>query len=183
MNPATRTKTEIFKASLRNGFQFSFGYDTSTETYKVVAFCIEEKHGNATSLVKVFSLGENTWRNIQCFPAPPLHWFHRKKNDGVYLSGTINWLALHNHYNSNYHFRWDYDRATIEQYVIVSLDLSTETYTQLSLPRGFDVVPRVQPKLVVMMDCLFLGHDFKNTHFVIWKMMDFGVQESWIQLF
>jgi len=52
----------------------------------------------------------------------------------------------------------------------------------LLLPRGFDEVPRVQPTVVVLMGCLCFGHDFKGSHFVIWKMKDFEVQESWIQL-
>jgi hypothetical protein len=33
------------------------------------------------------------------------------------------------------------------------------------------------------MNCLCFCHDFEKTHFVIWQMKDFGVQESWIQLF
>jgi hypothetical protein len=33
------------------------------------------------------------------------------------------------------------------------------------------------------MDCLCFCHDFEETHFVIWQMKDFGVEDSWIQLF
>jgi len=72
---------------------------------------------------------------------------------------------------------------TIEQYVILSLDLSTETHTQLLLPQGFDKVPRNPPKLMVLTDCLCFCLDFEETHFIIRKMKDFGVQESWIQLY
>jgi len=36
--------------------------------------------------------------------------------------------------------------------------------------------------LGVLTDSLSFGHDFKGSHFVIWKMKDFGIQESWIQL-
>jgi hypothetical protein len=68
--------------------------------------------------------------------------------------------------------------------VILSLDLSTETYTQLLPPPGFDNVLEYHlPKIVVLMDCLCFCHDFEKTHFVIWQMKDFGVQESWIRLF
>jgi hypothetical protein len=67
--------------------------------------------------------------------------------------------------------------------MIVSLDLSTETYTQFLLPSGFDEVPHFQPTLHVLMDFLCFSHDFKRTEFVIWQMKEFGVQESWTQLF
>jgi hypothetical protein len=39
------------------------------------------------------------------------------------------------------------------------------------------------PKLVVLMDYLCFCHDFEETYFVIWQMKNFGIQESWIQLF
>jgi hypothetical protein len=44
-------------------------------------------------------------------------------------------------------------------------------------------VPSHPPKLAVLMGCLCFCHDFEETHFVIWQMKNFGVQESWIQLF
>ncbi|GAU20754.1 hypothetical protein TSUD_239480 [Trifolium subterraneum] len=181
-NPATRTRSKRISTSLRNDFKFAFGYDNSTETYKTVAFRVDLEGGNAKSEVKVFTLGNKYPIDIQCFPVIPLYWFHRGKNNGVYLSGTINWLALSNYFFSNYDFG-NHSMITVEQYVIVSLDLSTESYSQLLLPRGFDKVPCVQPMIVVLMDSVCFGHDFKRTHFVIWQMKDFGVQESWIQLF
>jgi len=33
----------------------------------------------------------------------------------------------------------------------------------------------------MLMDCLCFSHRFRGTNFVIWKMMEFGVQESWNQ--
>jgi len=39
------------------------------------------------------------------------------------------------------------------------------------------------PKLSVLNDYLCFFHDFKQTHFVIWQMKEFGVQESWTRLF
>ncbi|XP_045831661.1 uncharacterized protein LOC123923062 [Trifolium pratense] len=101
------------------------------------------------------------------------------ENDGVhYLNGTINWIAVRDDININGSVS-----LTVDQFVILSLDLSTETYTELLLPQRFDKVPRYPPKLVVLMDCLCFCHDFQKIHFVIWQMKDFGVQESWIQLF
>jgi len=42
-------------------------------------------------------------------------------------------------------------------------------------------VPPVEPSVIVLMDCLCFSHHFKETHFVLWRMMEFGVQESWSQ--
>jgi F-box interacting protein len=94
------------------------------------------------------------------------------RNNSVYLSGTINWLALTPHNGSG-----------LEQYVILSLDLSTEKYTQLLLSWDFDRESSFRPAIAVLMDHLCFCHDFDEFHFVIWQMEDFGVQESWIQLF
>jgi F-box interacting protein len=177
-NPAMRTKSDefaIFSAddSYGDEYMFSFGYDNSTQTYKVVASNVLKSGCNVKSEVKVFSLGDNSWRDLPCFPFIPLYLSSDKVNDnGLHLNGTINWLA----------FR-DYN-TSVDQYLILSLDLSTETYTQLLLPLGLDNVPKYdQPILVVLMDRLCFCYDFEETHFVIWKMKDLGVQDSWIQLF
>ncbi|XP_058732193.1 F-box/kelch-repeat protein At3g23880-like [Vicia villosa] len=133
-----------------------------------------ERCGNLKNVVKVFSLGDNSWRDIQCLPVIPLHWFDARNNKDVYLNGTINWLAYCNQ---------DYSMGVIENYVILSLDLSTESYTQMMLPRGFDKGPKVQANIAVFMNFLCFCRGFERNHFVIWKMQDFGVQESWVQLF
>ncbi|KEH23237.1 F-box protein interaction domain protein [Medicago truncatula] len=131
-------------------FQFALGYDDSSKTYKVVEFHVEEnKPALAKSEVKVFILGGNCWRNIQSFPVIPLNWLdygNTSINSGVHLSGTINWLAIHKYFHQYYIYEYI---SHVEQFVIISLDLSTETYKQLLLPQGFDEVPFVQPVLKI----------------------------------
>jgi F-box interacting protein len=129
------------------------------------------------SQVKVFSLGGHSWKNIQHFPVIPLYKFN-----GVYLNGVINWLAHRDNSTSSGYFGLNHS-ITIQQHVILSLDLSTETYIQLLLPRGFDKLPLYKPTLVVLRESLCFCYDFVKTHFIIWQMKDFGIQESWIQLF
>ncbi|GAU45634.1 hypothetical protein TSUD_175470 [Trifolium subterraneum] len=173
-NPATNTLSE--KLGFVTDFSwFIFGYDISTDTYKVVAF--------SSNKVKVFSFSDNVWRDIQSFPIVPFglhprqHHFHQyNSNHGVYVSGTINWLAIRNKVEYD-----EWNDITVDQFVIVSLDLATETYRQLLPPSGFVEVPPVEPSVTVLMDCLCFSHRFKDTHFVLWKMMEFGVQESWTQ--
>ncbi|KEH22597.1 F-box protein interaction domain protein [Medicago truncatula] len=147
--------------------RFTFGYDNSTGTYKVVLL--------SSSEVKVFSLSDNIWRKISSFPpfdhAVTLGF---SKNEGVYLSGTVNWFALRS--KSSYN-----KDITVEQFMIISLDLGTETYKQFQTPRGVDEVPYVAPTIAVLMDRLCFSHYIKRTHFVIWHMSEFGVEQSWTQ--
>ncbi|GAU31349.1 hypothetical protein TSUD_315590 [Trifolium subterraneum] len=140
-NPATRTTSEklgslCYSNPALGPFHYTFGYDASTTTYKVVAFRTRKSESSWISEVKVFSLGNNSWRNIQSFP-----FYIPYIPVGVHFSGTVNWLAL------------DKSITHVEQFVIVSLDLSTETYKQFLLPPDFD------------------------------EMKEYGVQESWTQLF
>ncbi|XP_050918644.1 F-box/kelch-repeat protein At3g23880-like [Lathyrus oleraceus] len=159
-------------------FKFCFGYDNLNKTYKMVAFLVDLDIDRCLeNTVKIFSLGDNSWRDIQCFPVDviPLHWIDVWHNKDVYLNGTINWLAY-----SNYDF---YLMGVIENYAILSLDLSTESYTQMTLPRGFDKGPHVRANIALLMNFLCFCRDLERNHFVIWQMKEFGVQESWIQLF
>jgi len=101
----------------------------------------------------------------------------------VHLCGTVNWISIR---GGNDISGGEISKVYIphvEQFVIVSLDLSTETYTQILLPKGFNEVPYVEPSIQVLRDCLCFSYDFKGTEIVLWEMKEFGVQESWTQLF
>jgi len=171
-NPATNALSEKFGYST-NHFRYTFGYDISNDTYKVVAFSYDK--------VKVFCLTDDVWRNIPTFPIVPFDLYPRRLHchpfvsRGVYVSGTINWLAIRNM------TEYEWNDISINQFVIVSLVLATETYRQLLPPSGFVEVPPVEPCVTVLMDCLCFSHRFKGTHFILWRMMEFGVQESWTQ--
>ncbi|XP_058739592.1 F-box/kelch-repeat protein At3g23880-like [Vicia villosa] len=152
-----------------NYLRFAFGYDNSTDTYKVVAFCPNE--------VRIFSYGDNVWENIQRFSVVPyfrvalVRHKEQRLNEGVYLSGTVNWLAI-----PNFKYFWmEYeayqDFPAIDQFVIISLDLGTETYNQLLLPRDLVEVPPIFPTISVLRDCLCFSYPIKTTHFAIWMMM------------
>jgi len=177
-NPATRTSSEKFGYCYhrRGDFRFAFGYDNSTGTYKVVALFKRLK----TTEVRILNLGGDlVWRNIESFPFAPLSL--DVGGDYVYLSGTLNWLAIHN--NHSVADLWDnFEDITIEQYIIVSLDLETETYHQYTVPLGFAEVPPNVPVIAVLRGCLCFSYANKETDFVIWQMKEFGIEDSWTQL-
>ncbi|CAI8600047.1 unnamed protein product [Vicia faba] len=130
-------------------FKFCFGCDYLTGTYKVVVLHTEHNKDRKRdddgdvwiSKVRVFSLGDNCWRrDIQTFPLAPLLW-----SNGVHLSGTVNWLAIRGAFTSTYDGGIIRVSLPVKQLVIVSLNLSTETYTEFLLHEGFVELPRVEP--------------------------------------
>ncbi|XP_045802000.1 F-box/kelch-repeat protein At3g23880-like [Trifolium pratense] len=173
-NPATRTISNKlgFLCNVKyryklTDWRFTFGYDNSTDTYKVVALLLGN-HPRKTE-VRVLNFGDNIWRSIPSFPAKPLQvavssQISRGFN-GVHLNGTINWLA--------------FGRSRSDLFVIVSLDLSTETYKIFRVPRFSHEELNVIPRLCVMMNNLYLYHDVNKTDFVIWIMTKFGDDKSW----
>jgi len=181
-NPSIRTISEKlgsfddFSNLLPCSFHFAFGYDNSTDTYKVVALRDGDGEAKVKRItVRVFSLGDNVWRDIENFPMVPFNFRCMEENCGIYVSNSLNWLAL----GGDTAFDDFYHR--IEKFFIVSLDMRKETYTMMLPPHEFDQVPSVKPTISVLMDCLCFSYDFEKTHFVIWKMTEFGVEKSWAQ--
>jgi F-box interacting protein len=173
-NPATRTisdKLGFFYANDRiwRFWDFVFGYDNSTNTYKVVALDFDDVDGE----VKVFSFGHNVWRNIQNLPvaARRLTFLDLRIYGGVHFSSTVNWVTTVSNDNNVY------------QVLIFSLYLGTETYTQLLPPPGYEKVARVIPSVCVLTNSFCFYHDYEGTDFVIWKMEEFGNEKSWSQIF
>ncbi|XP_058741957.1 F-box/kelch-repeat protein At3g23880-like [Vicia villosa] len=159
-------------------YKYTFGWDESTDTYKVVASEFNEPE--MRSNVRILSLADNVWRKIESFPVEPMGSDLSMDSDyvGMYLKSTINWLAIR---DKLWYIGDDYKNINVEQFVIVSLDLRTETYNQYFLPRDFDEVPPATPIVSVLGDCLCFSYCYKETNFVIWKMENFGVDDSWIQ--
>ncbi|XP_058739929.1 F-box/kelch-repeat protein At3g23880-like [Vicia villosa] len=202
-NPATRTTSpkfgfvrlfrnpSAFPSAFDGHYTFTFGYDNSTDTYKAVATRYHRR--NLRNEVKILSMGDNVWRDIQSFPIDPLHLGSASKITGVYFKNNINWLGIQNKQSYDlgtetyhlYHPRnWldiIKDITTVKQFVIVSLDLGTETYHLYQLPNAFDEVPPSKPNVGVLGDCLSFSYCYRETHFIIWQMKKFGVQDSWTQ--
>ncbi|XP_058741968.1 F-box/kelch-repeat protein At3g23880-like [Vicia villosa] len=184
-NPATKTiskKFGYFCDFTNQPFGFVFGFDDSTSTYKVVAS--RYISDQLETEVKILSFGDDVWRNIESFPVAPLHLDYHEYNPSygeysrVYLSGALNWLAIHDNIDHNSHF---IKNIAVVCFVIVSLDLRTEMYKQYVVPYGFDEVPPTEPTIGVLGGCLCFSYSFKETDFVIWQMKKFGVEDSWTQ--
>jgi F-box interacting protein len=191
-NPATKVESKelaYFEDHFNNNYFFTryiFGYDILTDLYKVVALHLigDGKTTIFRTVVRVFTFGDHAWRIIETFLVTPLRLdLPSNESNGVYFNGYVYWLALKNCVRANMSYKTD--GITVDQFVIMSLNLSTEIHMELLPPQGFDQVPHVEPTLRVLNDSFCFSHDFNKTHFVIWKMEKFGgVEESfWTQLF
>ncbi|XP_058756184.1 F-box/kelch-repeat protein At3g23880-like [Vicia villosa] len=156
---------------LNSLFKFSFGYDNLTDKYKVVAIRPNE--------VRVLTLSDNVWRNIQSFPTNPYKYSWDHENVGVYLNNSLNWFALR---DTHLYYRYHCTDLSVQQFMIISLDLGVETYTQFRFPQSFDEVPVVAPIICTLRECLCFSHYSTECNFVIWQMKKFGVEESWTKL-
>lgn len=173
-NPATRKISDKlgynYKSSVRF-YKFVFVYDNSTDIYKVLELSLGgDSNPHTKTTVRVFSLASNVWRTIPSFPVVPLEVWKRKGYDGVHLNCTVNWLANKSEW-------WN---DTSGEFVILSFDIGREKYTQLLPPQGYDN-GGAAPSICVLKDSLCLYHDFKKTDLVIWKMTEFGNENSWTQ--
>lgn len=153
---------------------FGFGYDDLSDTYKVVAVfwnCIAQKME-----AKVHCMGDSSWRNtLACHDFPILL---QRTIVGPFVNGSVNWLTYH---NLNCHL-YERENVTINQLLIFSLDLEKETCKYILLPDSTTVVSQDLLKLAVLRGCLCFYYNHMRTHFVLWEMKEFGVQESWTQL-
>ncbi|GAU38064.1 hypothetical protein TSUD_318580 [Trifolium subterraneum] len=137
---------------------FSFGYDNFNDVYKVIAIsCFKDKNNE----VDVYTLGTNYWRSIQDFPYSTCNMYH----PGVFVGGTVNWLAYH---VSNGSFCR----------VIVSLDLEKESYQKIPKPD----LEEDYCALMIFRDCLCIFAS-SNMFLDIWIMKEYGIKESWTKLY
>jgi len=122
-------------------------------------------------------MGDSCWRKIiiAC-PAFPI--LLDDNQIGSFVSGNVNWLALHN--LKCHEYEWKY--VTINQLAIFSLDLEKEMCKYMLLPDGFSELPEDEPRLAVLKGRLCFYYDYMRTHFVLWEMREFGVHESWTRL-
>lgn len=180
-NPATRLRSKKSPCLQthphpRTFLHMGFGYDNSSDTYKVVAVVGDGEYSPETAEVRVHCMGDNCWRKVVSWNGFPKLMTVQGCHGGHYVSGHLNWVAAVK------------SRADTRylSFVICSFDLRNETcryllpleclYTTL-------VMLDLYPDLGVLRGCLCLSHYYGyGKHFSFWQMKEFGVVESWISL-
>ncbi|OMP01407.1 hypothetical protein COLO4_11919 [Corchorus olitorius] len=155
-----------------------FGYDSVNNDYKVVYWRKREGHGIRTQLAQVYTLGTNSWRDVD--PPVNITFIKVPTNFQAFLNGSIHW--------------WGKDVKNIGCQVIVSFKVCSEEFQVFHLP---DYVPRPkrlanlnfdQIGIYVCRDLLCVSvaticDQYLNQSYDIWAMGRYGVQESWTRLF
>ncbi|KAL5165928.1 F-box/kelch-repeat protein [Glycine soja] len=168
-NKATRvisreSPTLSFSPGIGRRTMFGFGYDPSSDKYKVVAIALTMLSLDVSEKteMKVYGAGDSSWRNLKGFPVL----WTLPKVGGVYLSGTLNWVVIKG-------------KETIHsEIVIIFVDLEKKTCRSLFLPDDFWFF---DTNIGVFRDSLCVWQD-SNTHLGLWQMRKFGDDKSWIQL-
>jgi len=104
-------------------------------------------------------------------------------SDSAFVKLHLNRSSTHTDYRSHHipcQF-YNFEYITVEQLVIVSLDLGTETYNQYKLPCGFDELPPAAPIVGVLGGYLCFSYSCRHTYFVLWQMKKYGAEDSWTQ--
>ncbi|XP_028223227.1 F-box/kelch-repeat protein At3g23880-like [Glycine soja] len=168
-NKATRvisreSPTLSFSPGIGRRTMFVFGYDPSSDKYKVVAIALTMLSLDVSEKteMKVHGAGDSSWRNLKGFPVLGT----LPKVGGVYLSGTLNWVVIKG------------KEIIHSEIVIISVHLEKETCISLFLPDDFCFV---DTNIGVFRDSLCVWQD-SNTHLGLWQMRKFGDDKSRIQL-
>ncbi|QCE05306.1 hypothetical protein DEO72_LG9g309 [Vigna unguiculata] len=157
-NPSTGFASPPLPTHLSPGEVFStfhgFGYDHVNDKYKVLLVT----RVFSETVTKVYTFGENCRiRVVENAPLDP----HPSGFLGKCVSGTLNWMAPKLGQNDS-----------IDQWVILSFDLASETFSEVMLPdRNIDN-NICKPMINVR----------KKGCWGVWVMKEYGVQDSWTML-
>ncbi|KAK6803612.1 hypothetical protein RDI58_001396 [Solanum bulbocastanum] len=145
---------------------YGFGYDSYAEDYKVVkmfSFPRIDDEGRHVNMVSVYSLKGSSWSSIQGFDSG-----HVNGNVGVFANGVLHWEGC-----------YDYVLGGVSL-EIVTLDLATERYGRIALPRyeGRGIRWRLgesRGRLVACCNC-------ESNKADMWVMKEYGVEKTWTKL-
>ncbi|XP_026389157.1 F-box protein CPR1-like isoform X2 [Papaver somniferum] len=164
-NPATREYKELPDSPIKVNSICAFGYDHKNDDYKLAVGVTQET--TDTTLVQVYSLASNSWKPGQTVPYRfPNYMFMQRR--GVLINGDLHWLAV-----------------AQDKFFLLSLNFSDETFKELQLLPKELLEKNKNPCMILglLEGCLcILVNSYANgirIHCEVWKMLDYGVRESW----
>lgn len=166
LNPITVQQLEVQSPTLTskefNYRDAGFGYDSSTDDYKIVVATYVGPFSPDIS-IEIYSFKKNAWKTLK---ADDLNrnYPHVFVEYRCILNGAMHWSAM---------------TAQPGRGVIVALDLATEDIREIPLPADFYGVD----DLVTIRGCLCtLAEAEVYLDFEIWMMREYGVVDSWTKL-
>ncbi|KAA8516862.1 hypothetical protein F0562_017320 [Nyssa sinensis] len=145
---------------------YGFGHDVVNDEYKLVRMV--QFYGvdldSFESEVKVCNLKSNSWRRIPDFPYYLLY----KQWNGMLVSGALHWVVTR---------KPESDTANL----IAAFDIRTEDYRLVPQPEYSD--ENFHMNVGVLGGCLSIFCNYYSVRVDIWVMKEYGVKESWTNLF
>ncbi|PWA83399.1 F-box associated interaction domain-containing protein [Artemisia annua] len=166
-NPSTRIWNGLpfRRRKSRRGWhaRYSFGYDESSDDYKVVEMSSNfEAEFKTDSRVHIYSVKTGNWKRLgDCS-----HAIH-SNGHGKFSNGALHWLTYES-LGSSFTQR------------IVSLDLEKETYGEVLQPE-YDEGDKTLG-LGVLGERLCVLCNYRESHADVWVMKVYGVKDSWSKL-
>ncbi|PWA88861.1 F-box associated interaction domain-containing protein [Artemisia annua] len=150
---------------------YSFGYDESTDDYKIVEMCttveILDLYASTETIeeVNIYSLKTGKWKNLGDFSyRDPLI------GSGIFSNGALHWVA-YDLLDSSYTQR------------IVSLDLAKETYGEVLQPEYDEGDTDLALGVLGEWLCVLCTYPHYRNHVPdVWVMKVYGVKDSWTKL-
>ena len=160
-NPSTRITSKLPKVpNVSYGMMHGFGYDESTDDYKVVM--------TNRNNVYIFSLKTGTWKKIGDFLHG--HLFSNSKTQSC-ASGMFSNGALH----------WAKADQNLGAWTIVALDLAKETYCEVLQPVYGEGKENLSLGVLGQWLCVHCISDISRV-LDVWVMKVYGVKDSWTKL-
>ncbi|CAH1434355.1 unnamed protein product [Lactuca virosa] len=164
-NPSTRRSNRLpCSGSRGRPRKYEFGYDESSDDYKVVAiYYVYKGEAVYNAIVKIYSLKTGNWKRIGDF-----HNGFSMDCCVKYLNGVLHWTSIQ-------------DSGSSYSWTIVSLDLAKETYGEILQPACDE--GDMDLKLGALREwlCVLCDHYGRNCADV-WVMKVYGVKDSWTKL-
>ncbi|WRX19633.1 F-box associated domain [Theobroma cacao] len=157
LNPTIRETKELAKLNAfdRMGtFSYGFGFDFSTNDYKVVRAARPYFDASSETEVEILELKSNIWRRIEGLESGI-----EIEGPGLFLHGALHWLGEKESDEEKF-----YELVPVPDHIEESKDHT------LVLGISGDCL------------CLFYGYDCENV-FEAWLLKEYGIKSSWSRLF
>ncbi|XP_026377524.1 F-box/kelch-repeat protein At3g06240-like [Papaver somniferum] len=155
---------------------FWFGYDYKIADYKLVRVVNIDRNGKERFEAEVYALGFDCWRKIQsAFYIQSASYKFVKHQPGVLVNGALHWFVV----------------SGVKQVkVLVSFDISSERFVELSLPKERLTYPeetledaKYDKNVGELGGCLCLLFHVFGVRVDVWVMQEYGVRQSWTKTF
>ncbi|GJZ28656.1 putative F-box domain-containing protein [Tanacetum coccineum] len=175
-NPLTRKCRELLRPPRLYSFALDrlclgFGYDTSTDDYKVVIVMNDysDDDRDSKALVHILNLKSNIWKPLGHFN----YWFNYidLATPGILYNEALHW------------FWFDANDTTNNKVLIVSFDLAKEEFREIPQPDDTRYVWGKGSTLGIIEGrlCIFTRMIYVNNNppFCVWVIKNYNVKPSW----